>query len=117
MAEPITNAEQLVDWLFTNSESEKGTHLGLYQDIREQDVLRITARSAVLAKVEELLASQWRPISEAPKDGTKVLMVWPDKHMQVAAQIKDGEKAFWFEKAPTLFQLLPVPPEGEREPT
>lgn len=56
-------------------------------------------------------AMQWRPLEEAPKDGTKVLLWngfqhvgwWDDHRWMWAAEIKDC----------THWMLLPSPPAGE----
>lgn len=139
--EPIKTASELVDWLFTNSDGRKADRIVLRTDHPwpSEDITDIGthSRSAVLAKVEELLASQWMPIAEAPRDGTRILIwseekgtvlsvywdnefdsKWDDKKEEtnyVGAWTDDAVQSFGYEEVhsynPALFQVLPAPPE------
>jgi hypothetical protein len=69
--------------------------------------------------------ARWRPIAEAPKDGTPVLLFWPDALISIGrwkenprigkgyfsdtAEMDDYELAEP-ENKPTHFMLLPDPP-------
>lgn len=57
---------------------------------------------------------EWQPIESEPKDDSKVLMLWPDGHVQIEVSHKeDGKTRFWFEEAPTYWlplTALPTPP-------
>lgn len=59
----------------------------------------------------------WRPIETAPRDGTKVLVVYPvhgeEQMLLIAHQDELGwDTGYWrFHNAPTHWQPLPAPPE------
>ena len=76
---------------------------------------RHDARDEILrlrAEIESLRrSSAWRPISEAPRDGTEIL-AYRDGFRRVSWWTKGWFHAF-IDKAPTHFQPLPTPPEGE----
>jgi hypothetical protein len=117
MTKPITTAQQLVDWLFTNREGCKATELRLHRD-DFYFVSEARLEADVLAKVNELLASQWRPIAEAPRHATPILVgLIEDRKVWRASDAKfygvgfytlhGGQSCHWA----THFQPLPAPPE------
>ena len=58
-------------------------------------------------------SSRWRPISEAPKDGTYVLLNFDNRPPTVARWLYGAWQAFdvlGFIGAPTHWQPLPLPP-------
>jgi hypothetical protein len=67
-------------------------------------------------------APRWRPIAEAPRDGT-LLLGWDGKEMAIVQAAKwassgwavahDAEDYAWSDYAPTHWMPLPPPPEGD----
>lgn len=108
-------------------------------DIIEQRVEEKEAaeaeRDTALARVKELEGqSAWRPIESAPKDGTKVLLLFPGGESCVAAWWECGDFSKWKiahvtgyewesitdDFPPTHWQPLPPPPaaaDSQNQPT
>lgn len=111
-------------------------------ELREQAetlMRRLEARNHIRQIIEELLELReqvrWRPISEAPKDGTRVMLYRPTSHYQwtrvVAGEFKTDQYAkkprpFWTHDRemlsgmaevrahqPTHWMPLPEPPKEE----
>jgi hypothetical protein len=61
--------------------------------------------------------SEWQPIETAPKDGTRIVGLWPAKTVdQFETGIVLYEECVWIEKgdevsAPTFWTHLPEPPK------
>jgi len=80
--------------------------------------------AALNAKQAELDAHQWRPINEAPKDGSTVLGVdkdgtraiinWAD-YKEVWDVTHDAEGYVWEDYQPTHYMPLPQPPKEVKE--
>jgi hypothetical protein len=69
-------------------------------------------------------APRWRPIAEAPRDGTRVLAIVEFSREPIVVYCMMGQwRSAWdgtpldgeFFAAPTLWQHLPAPPEREGE--
>ena len=76
------------------------------------------------AALEAAEAAAWRPIAEAPRDGTKVLVcnsggVWDDRQVLPGIKAPDGQplngRQFRtnHKGRPTHYRPLPSPPTGE----
>jgi len=81
--------------------------------------LAMTNECNVIEKA--LGASQWRPIEEAPKDGSNFLGIGPSgnhviMHWMRPSYFRDGDPARWFPISDaTHFMPLPDKPESETE--
>lgn len=69
-------------------------------------------------------AMQWRPIETAPKDGTPLLLLWPDAAEKMAVMWWDDYCGGWMgyydginpgRMPPTHWMPLPPPPKGAEE--
>lgn len=79
-------------------------------------------RERFLALARRGAAAAWRPISEAPKDGTPLLLLWPDAAEKMAVMWWDEYVENWQGYydginpgylPPTHWMPLPPPPAGE----
>lgn len=84
-----------------------------------QDNFRMEARAAIAA------ANQWRPISTAPRDGSKILALCQPRYVETGEPMPfDYINVVWWREGrfkhslngsyaePTHWQALPSPPEG-----
>lgn len=87
-------------------------------------VFKAEHRKRLFALARRGAAMQWRPIEAAPKDGTPLLLLWPDAAEKMAVMWWDGYCEGWMgyydginpgQMPPTHWMPLPPPPAGEQE--
>lgn len=86
---------------------------------------KMVEQAARIQQLEaEIAAMQWRPIETAPKDGTPLLLLWPDAAEKMAVMWWDEYVENWLGyydginpgyQPPTHWMPLPPPPAGEQE--
>lgn len=68
------------------------------------------------AALTAALAAMWRPIEEAPKDGSRVLLVRDDNPTMHTAFFRDGRwdcGGYYYFNKPASWMPLPSPPKAE----
>lgn len=85
------------------------------------------ADKTIRAALEAAERAAWRPVSEAPKDGTLVLTYWPTLYGAEQYSVRSWQTGDWGRiragwadcwmqikpnNEPTHFRHLPAPPEG-----
>ena len=76
--------------------------------------ITVSDRVRLLALARRVAAMQWRPISEAPRDGTRILITNKTPFVsryQYGVWDVDGGQVY----NATHWMPLPPPPEGEKE--
>ena len=117
MTEPTT--QELIDWLDEYARKQAvfaGDELG-------EDPLVASRIKMLRAIVERLRAMQWRKVSEAPKDGSAVLVQWASGHVS-QCEYKFGQWCYTSIGPMNPYDIdirgwmplprLPHPPEGEK---
>lgn len=121
-------------WRYGLSDPNKG-QANAENVIRFTNELQSHLRSAIDPRIAELeaenarlrAAAEWKPISEAPKDGTEVLLFFLGSESPVVIGHHFGDDGGWYPQDattfngndfgddPTLFMPLPAPPtEAEK---
>ena len=83
-------------------------------------VVRVGDLALILSYIKE---NEWRPIEEAPKDGTPILVAVDCEHSKSKRAFVKWDRDRWcfaiqglqiyLHCTPTHFRTLPEPPEGE----
>lgn len=97
-----------------------------HKSIYDNDKIDTLHRAYLELKAENERLKEWKPISEAPKDGTNILVVWLSEfHCPIVAHWNNGKwsdhKIGWkqtfndLEKhtEPTHWKPLPTPPKQD----
>jgi hypothetical protein len=129
MTEPVVTPEMLNDALDDSHRVMASRMVGL-QDEPSFDELQAAAMQAAIIAALKVAPSPWRPIAEAPRDGTEVdLFGYPLEASSQPVRIADahwhcGDWLVWDNMGndeprwrpvwnPTHFQPLPTPPSDE----